>query len=404
MKNIEKIMYSVASVFLITSTAAGAMFVAQLLLAWNLTKESMGTFKLLIVIVSTGFVRFLGRRGVGNYNWRDGCVFVLLISFVVSAFLCIAAGSFYHLPTNMVLFAFILTVCTVGINLYSAVLLSCQRYVLSTLLKESYRVLFLLFVLMLLSASGLFLNPVFAVLAIAYSLGFLLSLVISLSRIPVGEKPIPKGAYVDGLFFLLLNLVLISLMSLDSLVIAKVLPRRELGVYGVVQILMRGFDFAFFSLSRVLISHYSSSRVTGGYKTLSYIVLIASVMLIGYLLLGEKLLNYLFKGRYDEGAYLIPLFTVAGVIRIIYTFPLSIVSAKGGRRDMGRLTLAGLIASGAMALSSYFLVTTLGLSGGVISAIVGWSSLTIAAFFIMWRVKIVEREREKQNIVFQEDI
>ena len=72
---------------------------------------------------------------------------------------------------------------------------------------------------------------------------------------------------------------------------------------------------------------------------------LAAIVAAGYLIFGDEVVSLLYKGRYDEGAYLILPFALSGVIKLFYSVPSSVIGGRLPRSALKHfmwLNLAGM--------------------------------------------------------------
>lgn len=375
------------------------MFLANVYLGRNLSKEDMGSFKLIMIIAmlvtnisllgqNTNLVRFFCREGLDNYNWKSSFKTIFSISFLISLFLVPSIGFFYNINSNLIISIYLISFSLIGIELYSSIQLSKFRYHISTIFKESPRILFPILLITSIFFINLSIINVLILLALSYFVVFLVSITSFSTNNTISSKKVPPKVFYQGLYFLVLNFILSALMSFDMLIIGKILDRRELGVYWVVFNLMRGFELAFIALTRVYIpkfSHPDRFKITNS----MFIVLIFSGLLsLLYLFAGKPVLHLLYEGKYDEGAYLISIFVFSGVMRLFYSIPLSLIQSRGKNISLGLLGVSGLITVLLSSLLCVFLTYKWGNAGAALSTIFAWTTISLLSLFIIWRHKL----------------
>jgi O-antigen/teichoic acid export membrane protein len=163
------------------------------------------------------------------------------------------------------------------------------------------------------------------------------------------------------------------MVSLDKLVIGKLMPYSELAVYATVFSVMKGFDFLFHSINYVLMPRVNRmERVSIGRLTVP-VAGLAAVVLVAYLIFGDEIVHLLFAGRYDEGTYLILPFALSGVAKLFYSVPSSVI---GGRlpapalRQLLWLNVGGILVNLALCL---ILIRSYGLLGVASATAIAWA-------------------------------
>jgi O-antigen/teichoic acid export membrane protein len=186
-------------------------------------------------------------------------------------------------------------------------------------------------------------------------------------------------------FFLGLNLSFAIMVSVDKLVIGKMLPYAHLAVYASIFAVMRGFDFLFYSITYVLMPRVNVLRKLELRKYNLLIAALAGVLTVGYLLLGDDVVSFLYAGHYDEGAYLILPFALSGIAKLFYSVPSSVIGGRLPRRALKQFLWFNLGAVVVNIVLDIIMIKAMGLMGAAIATAVAWGLRLAGGYVILAR-------------------
>jgi O-antigen/teichoic acid export membrane protein len=175
------------------------------------------------------------------------------------------------------------------------------------------------------------------------------------------------------------------MVSIDKLIIGKMMTYADLAVFASVFAVMRGFDFLFYSISHVLMPRVNVVRRLELRKYNLLIAALAAVVLAGYLILGDEVVHLLYKGRYDEGSYLILPFALSGVAKLFYSVPSSVIGGRLSRPALKRFLWFNLFAVAVNVVLAIALIGAMGLAGAAVATAIAWTLRLAGGYIIMWR-------------------
>jgi len=386
-----------AKVGFIMGSASLCTFLSNVLIARWLNKSDMGTYSLTVSLVmlfgsisllgrSNALARFFSTHPLEEYNWKKELSRFLPLSLAVILVLGIGVRYIYRLSPLYLAIITVSTLVFVSIQLVSAGLLRSQKeYTLAVFAQKGF---ILLFVLALL-AIKIFGLPSLRYILVFYSLSLVLfgflSFGLVFSKFRNGSGDIAGEFRNESFLFWGINISLIAIKTLDKLFIGKLISYDELAVYVAVFTVTGLYELVSMSLGFVLLPHFGRSRTIHLRRYLIQGFLLA-VMISGvYLIWGPKIIHLVYSGRYDQGSPIIVFFILAGICKIMYAIPSSMI---GGRLDKKALRLTFYYNTANVVLHIFFLlwfITLWGLKGAALATFCIWLLRTLQGYFILYR-------------------
>ena len=375
---------------------AGLQIVTQALLARSLPKTQVGLISLLLgalPILSTlsmagqsaSAVRFLSRTERGTYDTVAHVRRVLALVLPLGVVAGLAGAGFYELGWGLALVLVALVVSQNTALTVSSVMRAEHRYELAmtTVRFPAMAAAVVLVVLRLFDA--LTYTSALVTLGVTFGLSGLLIAVRGTRTSGTGGKPVPRSVLREGVFFLGLNLSFAIMVSVDKLVIGKMLPYAHLAVYASIFAVMRGFDFLFYSITYVLMPRVNVLRKLELRKYNLLIAALAGFLTLGYLLLGDDVVSFLYAGHYDEGAYLILPFALSGIAKLFYSVPSSVIGGRLPRSALKQFLWFNLGAVVVNIVLDIIMIKAMGLMGAAIATAVAWGLRLAGGYVILAR-------------------
>ncbi len=375
---------------------AGLQIVTQALLARSLPKTQVGLISLLLgalPILSTlsmagqsaSAVRFLSRTESGTYDTVAHVRRVLALVLPLGVVAGLAGAGFYELGWGLALVLVALVVSQNTALTVSSVMRAEHRYELAmtTVRFPAMAAAVVLVVLRLFDAMTY--TSALVTLGATFGLSGLLIAVRGTRTSGTGGKPVPRSVLREGVFFLGLNLSFAIMVSVDKLVIGKMLPYAHLAVYASIFAVMRGFDFLFYSITYVLMPRVNVLRKLELRKYNLLIAALAGFLTLGYLLLGDDVVSFLYAGHYDEGAYLILPFALSGIAKLFYSVPSSVIGGRLPRSALKQFLWFNLGAVVVNIVLDIIMIKAMGLMGAAIATAVAWGLRLAGGYVILAR-------------------
>ncbi len=384
---------AITRVFTIITLIAVLQILTTIILARNLSKTEMGIYRLLLNIVEIAsllslfgidhsFVRFFSSAGISfsKYDWIKFLKKFFMASFAIVIFIASIAGLTYKLSFPAILFIVIVTPMIASIFMLSAFLRAMQKYQLAIFINRMNFVLFFIF----LSALWIFKNITLVNVLTFYTFTAILANLIvvcyCLKNIPSGNTQIPLSVIKNGLYYFGNGISLILILQAGPLIIAKMLSYKDLALYTITASIMRIFEFIYDSCYHVLTPYLNVKTNAPAKKIFKVLLLMAFLTAIFYMLAGKMILHLLFKGLYDEGAYLLPLFIAIGTTRILYTLPASIIGGRSSESILRNQFFVMLSIAILNIILNYVLINKMALTGAAVANLISWILLFLITF------------------------
>lgn len=366
---------------------------SQTILARSLPKEDVGLISLLLgtlPLLSTlslagqdaATVRLLSRVDSRDHDVPAFVRRTLALVLPLAVGVALAYGGYYALSGLALATAVVLVVSQNTVTVVTSVVRAAHRYELAIAGTRLPIIGAAVFLALLLGLGRLSLPSALAALMAAYAASaiFLASRRSAIGR--RGRTAVPTSVMREGFFLLGLGLSYSVMVSLDKLVIGKLLPYADLAVYATVFAVMKGFDFLFHSINYVLMPRVNTMERVSLARLNVPIAALAGVVLAAYLLLGDEIVHALYDGRYDQGVHLILPFALSGVVKLFYSVPSSVIGGRLPRpalRQFLWFNTAGIVVNLTLDL---VLIRTHGLLGVAVATAIAWG-LRLAGGYVV---------------------
>ncbi|MCH8011194.1 MAG: oligosaccharide flippase family protein [Candidatus Marinimicrobia bacterium] len=336
-----KLQRRVQNVFIIIATSVLFGTFKNIFLARELTQEEMGLFYLAMTIVGfvyplsmfgqqKSIVRFFSRNDPSIYNWKRGSFWIVCWGTIFTSIVLVVVSRIYHLTSVIIVFTMFAILSSVVAELFTNFIRSQGHYELAIFLQRSVRFI-LPVVLVLLYIFGKFeLLLILLWFSTVYVVLSLIILGVTYTLVPSGEERLPTSMYWDNAFFVGLDLSALIMALAVNFFIAKMISIEALGIYFAIFSVMRVYDLANQAIEYILMPHSIRLKKKQMIRVIIQISGIAVFISLFYFLFGQQLVEVLFKGKYNEGIGLIPLFAAVGFANILNVVPLSVI---GGRLE-----------------------------------------------------------------------
>lgn len=381
---------AIFNVFTIIVFIASFQILGTLILARNLTKPEFGIYRLILTIVELGsfialigidhsLVRFFSSAEISfkEYNWKGFLkkfsLFSLLLIFIITYIVAII----YKFSPFINICIIVLLYMTLTIFMLSSLLRAQKKYALSIFLARQHFLIFFLCLLMLYIFKNISVTNLLICHIIASTLSNFILILYSLKNVPSGNTPIPFSVLKNGFYFFGIGVSLMITLKASYLFIGKMLSYKDIAIYAVIASTMRLFEFEQDASYYVLVPHLNTKKHISFKRVLGLLLSIGLVTALIYILFGKTIVHLFFKGLYDTGIYLIPLFIAIGFIRLIYVLPASIISGRGSEDILRKYFYFTMLFSIINIGLFYVFIPKWGLKGAAIASAVTWAMLLI---------------------------
>ncbi|MBN2564798.1 MAG: oligosaccharide flippase family protein, partial [Candidatus Eisenbacteria bacterium] len=384
----------VGRVLVIVLISAALQVIMQMLLARNLTKSEVGLFSLLLgalPILSTismlgqdaSIVRFLTRSGEATYDVRAHVGRVLRIVLPLGLAAGLLGAWFYGLGVGLALTLTALVLSQNTVTVLSSVLRAAHRYELAMFGVRLPTIAAPLVLLTLRLNDSMNYQTTALALALAYLASTIAVGLRSSRAIERGAEKIPRSVMSDGLFFFGLGVSFSFMIAIDKLIIGKMMTFEDLALYASVFAIMRGFDFLFYSMNFVLMPRVNAVTNLRLKRLNLSIAGLAVVVAAVYLVFGDRILNVLYRGLYNDGTYLILPFVLSGIAKLFYSVPSSVIGGRFPRRALVQFMWFNLAGMGVNLVLDIVLIRSMGLAGAAVATAIAWGIRLAGGYALM---------------------
>lgn len=385
----------ISRVFIIISCIAALQILGTVVLARNLAKPDMGLFRLALTIAEIGsllslmgidsaLVRFFSapEAPLKKYNWRLFIRSFSMFSLFIAVFISLIMAYIYKLNLFTSLGVFILIATLASTLIFSALLRAGHQYELSMLMNRLNFIIFFFLLITLYFFKNISFNASLSAYVIAAALSNIIVMYYCLKTLPCGSIPVPFSVLKSGFYFFGLGAAFALIIQSGNLFIAKLLSYKELAIFAVLSATMRVFEFTQDSLYHVLVPYLNKKSQAPVIRIFVKISFIALFIALIYFLFAKNIIHFLFKGLYDEGAYLIPLLIGTGLIRTLYILPASIIAGAGSDLALRNQFSLMALAAGINIYLTYTLIQRSGLWGAACASLITWCVLFTGSLLI----------------------
>ena len=354
--------------------------IRSVLLGRMLTINDFGTYSLALTVIGflypllmfgqqRGIIRFFNRHNVKEYNWIKPILILIGVAIFVGIILINFISLFYNTDNSFIYFCLFAFICSITAELLAFIVISSGSHEIGLIIQRSIRVIITLCVI------GFFFSKISSLVMVFYTLGsihILYALTVYryvIKKVEIGVKRFPISARKEGLFFSILDVVLITNSYGINFIIGAILSINHLGAFYALCIILRVYD-AFIQATDFVVM--PSARILdkrGLIVITSKNFLIGLIISASFILVGEPLLSALYLGKFDSYLFLIRFICVLGWLKIMDIIPSSIIGGMSNTKVLKRYTFLNVGLSIISLPFSIYLIYNYELIGAVISLI-----------------------------------
>lgn len=388
----------IGGVFLIIGFFFVFGFLKQVFLARELTKSDMGFFSLLMTIIAFAYpvtllgqqnsvVRFFSKNVLSNFNWKRLLYKIIIVSGLLAVVLLMIFAVIYNIKIGPLIFLFIALIGSVIGDLFPSIIRSQGHYEKLIFLQRSIRFVFPVILLVLYILDDFQLSSILIWFSFSYIVYVLVIILVTNRGYQNGPESVPSRVHIDGLFFLGSDISLLIVVSVDKLLIAKLMNLEDLAVYFATFTLMRIYELALQSIEYVMMPYSNKIEKIRIGKFFKLIFLISGGITVFYILYGPILMRIVYQNKYNEGISLIPLFCMVGVVRVFYSLPYSIIGGRLKQIALKYLLYSNLSLVILNVVLGVVFISLWGLPGAILATLLVWVFRTCGAYIIFYKFR-----------------
>lgn len=389
-------LFKIGTVAIILGSASLCTLLSNVFIARTLNKADMGLFSLIVSLVmlfsaialfgrSNALARYFSKHDLSEFNWRKDLRQIWPLSLLVIVILALGSQLIYRFQHGYLVVITFFSLFFVAIQLVSGGIIRPQKkYNLAIFVQKGFIFIFIILMLLLIKFDLVTLNRLLLLYGISLAIFGIYTIGFISKKISNGPVDIPKTVRKESLLFWGINISLIAIRLLDKLFIGKFMSYEDLAVYVAIFTVMGIYDLASVSLGFVLLPHFGGKKTINLTKHISRAAIIAAAISCLYLIWGKKIVHLVYSGKYDEGVPIIVFFVLAGVCKVLYAIPSSMI---GGRLEKKALQLTFYLNTASVLLHIIFLfwfISIWGLKGAALATAAIWFLRTLQGYLIVF--------------------
>ena len=355
----------------------------------------MGLFRIVLTVgefifvvsllgIDASFIRFFSRYSPSLYRWKRYVCMAIGLSALLACGLVLIAGKFYEFTPLVVSAVVIAVVLSITNRAFNSFLRAQKYFGQATFLERSSVLVFFGLLIILFAVKKLTFNSALFSYLFAAAVAVFWIIRISTRKIKSGKKALPSSIFKEGLIFFGILVTITIMLNANQLFIAKMVSYESLAVYTVTLSIMRVFELAVNALYYVFVPSLNNDKPIETGKIFAFLVTIGLLIGSFYFVAGKSMIHFLFQGKYDQGAELIPFFVGIGICRMLYIFPASIAGGRASKKSLRRFFYANCLAAIFGIILNYFFILRMGIKGAALATMYTWM---LAAIFSCLAVK-----------------
>jgi len=312
---------------------------SSMLLGRTLSKEEFGEFTLMRTLVlfiaplavwgqDVATARFFSKNDVSLFRWSQAFRTILIIGIPLLLIGVVVAAFIYDISRPRLIALTVASFCYMSTLFFSNLLRSQRCYKQAIFMLNGFRAAFFPVLVLL-----FFTKSLSALTAIVFYYGLIIVFAFFNARyiyrkIPQGHQAVPRHMHTTGLLFMGSQASTTLIGSLDSLFIPGMLDLASLALYQAAVVPSQIFNILGRAGKYVWIPEFGRSQNIRVKKVSIAVSLAAIFLSTAMVILAKPILHIIFDGKYDHGANVLRILTLAGAIRLFYNLGSSIIIGK----------------------------------------------------------------------------
>lgn len=336
---LKKMAINIGSVSFVLGLLMVLASLSSVILGRVLDQRSFGEFSLMRTLIlfipplamlgeGMAIARFFSKTDVGRYRWDQAFRNIMQIASGLIVLGIAVAAFIYKLEVYKTFALLLAAIAYCTVIFFSNLVRSQRKYMMAIFLMNGFRGFFFIFLVVVFFTGHLTAqSAIWAYVAVILIMALFGARHVFRS-IPIGSLPVPREMYHSGLVLLGIEFSVDLLSSLDSLFIPKMLSYEAMGLYAAVLVPGQLFNIITRAGKFVWVPEFGNSKQLK-FRKLNYAVIVAGLGVLAILVFAaHPIMHILYNGKYDQGAGLLRVLAVAGLIRLVYGLYSSMVVAK----------------------------------------------------------------------------
>jgi len=330
---------NIGSVSVVFGTTMLFSALSSFLLARNLSQEAFGQFVLmrtLVLFMAPLFVwgqdiaaaRFFSKNDPTVYNWKQSWLQTLKISIPLTMIGVTVANVIYDLSLFAVVAVFITVFAFSNSIFLSNIVRSQQKYNAAVFMLTGFRAFFLIVVLLLMVFHATSSLPAIAGYFGLISGFAVFNVLYTTKNIPSGKRPVPPDMRKSGLWLMGTQISVTAMGSMDSLFLPGLLNVSSLALYQASLLPSQIFNIIGKAGKYVWVPEFGKKKKINLKFPLLLFMSISIILLIALFFSAQHVLDFLYKGKYNDGVRVLQIFAFTGAVRLLYNVFSSVIVGR----------------------------------------------------------------------------
>ncbi|MBN1540763.1 oligosaccharide flippase family protein [candidate division KSB1 bacterium] len=319
--------------------------IASIWLARSMSPKDFGEFSLmrsLILFIPTlaiwgqdiAITTFFARTYPGRYRWFVVLRRVLIGSLIIGILATIVSGWIYHLkPYQLICLAFAVPASCSSLALASF-FRAMGRYRFTVLMTSAFRGLFLIVVTVLWVTERLDIQSAVIGYTLTLAVTAVINFFLAYKFLPVGKEEVSPQLHRTGLIYMGIGLTVNILISLDALMISRVLGHEALALFSAAVVPAQMFAILSRAAKIVWVPEFGRNTRVRMNSYGRWVIICAFALMLTMTVAARPILHVLYHGKYDDGSLLLQLLAVAGMLRLVYGLSSSFIIGRCSERAL----------------------------------------------------------------------
>lgn len=370
--------YRNVTILIILSAIFGP--IRSVLLGRILTVEDFGIYSLALTVIGflypvlmfgqqRGIIRFFNKHNVEKYNWIKPILTLTSFAMVIGIVLINLLSWYYNTDQSFIYYCLFAMLCSIIIELLSFIVISSGNHETGLIIQRLIRIIITLFVVGFFFFQNSNLALIFYIFGTVHIFYGLVAYRFVTNKVKKGLKMFPLSAHKEGLFFSILDILLITNSYGINFIIVAVLSIQDLGAFYAVCIILRVYESFIQATDFVVMPAARTLNKKGLIVIILKNFAIGLVVSIAFILVGETLLSKLYIGKYDSYSFLISYICILGWLKIMDIIPSSIIGGMSDTKVLKSYAFLNIILTIIFLPFSIYLIHKYELIGAVIALI-----------------------------------
>lgn len=370
--------------------------IRNILIGRMLTINDFGVYSLALTIIGLlypillfgqqkGSIRFFIKNNLEDYDWKKPILKLIYVATFVATFSLPLVSWYYSLQFSFTYYCIVVILSSIATELFSNVVRSFGHYELAIFLQRFVRIIIVILILIYFLSNKHTLPSMFYAIGTVHLLYGIFIGYYVVNKIKIGLKKVPFHSQKEGLFFFVLDIIILLNAYGVNLIIASLLTIEHLGIFFAISIVLRPYEAFMQSTDFIMMPSSGNLDKKGIILIIIKNIVIGLLISIFFFIIGDYILSIVYDEKYNDYLYLLPYMFVLGFIKMMDIIPSSVIGGISNKKNLKDYVIFNLVLTVLFIPYSIIFVKTYGLIGAVVSLITLYIIKTIFGFTILYK-------------------